>query len=606
MEGIKEKLKGLSPAEAARRLKSYGPNVIEEKKVSLIAKMIKEITSPISLMFILAAGLSYLDHKIFDFYFILLLWLINFSVSFWQERKADNAIKQLNKYLKIDVRVLRGGKWNSVDSSLLVPGDIIEVFVGDVIPADLKVVDESNFSVNEAALTGESLPVEKLSGATVYSGAFVVTGQSVAEVTATGKGTYFGKVIMSIENGAKRSLLERDIITISKFLSVLSFIAVVVLSTVFFVKNFPLLEILTLDLSLVIAGIPIALPTIMTLIISLGVQKLSRENVVVRRLSSLENLANVNLLFTDKTGTLTKNKIVVSQILPYEGDEGHVLRYARMPACENCQGVIDQAIVSEFEKRKVDEDGLKGLDFIPADSSRKRSSALIEKDGKEMYVSVGAPQVIAGLCLMDESFSERFQNDVYKAAEHGFRTLAVAVNFEKGEEGGMRLIGLIMLSDELRDDAKTTIEFLRSRGVRVKMLTGDHHAIGMRVGESLGISKKDIYCEVLPADKYNLVAKAKAKNVVAVTGDGVNDLPALKAADVGFAVSNAVPALKGAADMVLLSSGISVITTAIIEARRIFARIYSYSVYRISESFRVIITILVLGLILREYPLTPI
>lgn len=597
---------GLSKEEATKRLKDFGPNALSAEKGKRWRKVLKSLLSPISLMFIAAAFLSYLGGRLFDAYFILILMFINFFVSFWQERKADNAIAQLNKLIRFQVKVKRAGKWEQLDSEELVPGDIIHCYLGDVIPADLKIVKSTNLSVNEAAVTGESLPVDKKEGDLLYSGAFIATGEADALVSATGVNTYFGKIISSASQKPKRSLLEKDILNISKSLSIFSFIAVFILSIVFFLKHLPILDTLTLDLSLIIAGIPIALPTVLTLIISLGVLKLSKENVVVRRLASLEDLANVDTLFTDKTGTLTKNKISVTKVIPYQGSEADSLSYAYLAASSNDHDIINRAVMDKAKEAGDLPENYKIVDFIPADSKRKRNSASLEYQGKKMYVAVGAPQIIAALCKQIDFPKEKFETDIEEAAEDGYRTLAVAVNKEGAEEKEMELVGLLFLSDELRQSASKTISLLKENGVRVKMLTGDHRAIAYRIGKTLGLAKEDVYSEVLPDDKYNLVVEGKKEHIVAVTGDGVNDLPAVKTADVGFAVSNAVAALKSTADIVLLSSGISVLSTAILEARKIFARLYSYSIYRISESLRLIITVFILGMIYQSYPLSPI
>lgn len=598
--------KGLSSKEVADKFNLFGKNKIEDEKNSRLKKTVKAFLSPTALMFLVAAILSLASGKVFDFYFILFLMFLNFFVSFWQEKKADNAINELNKLLKLMVKVLRDGQWSRIDSELLVPDDVISLYVGDVIPADLELITGSNLSVNEASLTGESLPVEKGSGDTVYSGSFVVTGQALARVKATGKNTYFGKILSSLDLKPKRSMLEKDILSISKSLSILSLSAVAILTVVFFLNKLPMLDTLTLDLSLIIAGIPIAMPAVLTLIISIGVLKLSKESVVVRRLASLEELANVDLLFTDKTGTLTKNEIVIKKTIPYGVSEEEVLRFAFFASISNNNDLICKTITKKTQEQGL-EIGKYGIkEFIPADSIRKRSSCLVGLGNQIVYISVGAPQIIRKFCNLDSAQKKTLEKDIKKAAKEGFRVLAVAANMDGAGEKEMRLVGLLLLSDEIRQSARHTLEFLRENGVKVKMLTGDHRAIALSVGQELGLGKEDVFSEILPADKYNLVVLGKKNHVVAVTGDGVNDLPAVKMADVGFAVSNAVSALKSSADIVLLSPGIFVITTAIIEARKIFARIHSYSVYRISESLRVIVTIFILGLLFRAYPLTPI
>ncbi len=621
--------KGLTTDEAIQLLKKYGPNEIPEEKPSIFKKLLKQFVSPISLMLIAASILSLLSGKVFDFYFIFVLLFINIGVSIWQENKADNAIKKLNSNLKSIVKVLRDGDWKDVDSFNIVEGDAIKLTVGDVIPADGVILSLKNLSINESALTGESLPKDKKLNDKVFSGSFIETGQAVIQITATGKNTYFGKTIFSVEKTRKKSILEQDIIRISKFLSILSIGGVVLLSLVFLLEKVSLTDLLRLDLSIVIAGIPVSLPTVMTLIISFGVLELAKKKAIVRRLSALEDLANVNLLLTDKTGTLTKNKITVQNIFSYgEFTKNNVLSYAFPATIVEEKSPIDDAISEKALGEKISKENYKILDFTPADSVRKRTSVSFELDGSKFLLSLGAPQIIKGLSKADKKTSDNFDKDVEDLAQGGYRSLAVAIS-KGAKEENMELVGLVALSDEVRDDAADVIEFMKQNGIDVAMVTGDNKAIAMEVSKKLNIPgtkvitkselekmgwnniTKDYYLntsafsEILPDDKYKLVKYAKQFFIVATNGDGVNDLPAIKEANVGIAVKNAVSALRATADIVLLSDGISVIKDAVIEGRKIFARIYSYSVYRISESLRLVVTIVVLGIFYRAYPLTP-
>ncbi|MFA5105376.1 MAG: HAD-IC family P-type ATPase [Candidatus Micrarchaeia archaeon] len=596
---------GLSSAEAEKRLAQFGRNEIMEKKPSVLLRLFKGFTTPISLMLFLAAILSYFGDEIFDFYFILFLLLINVLIDFWQERKADDAIEKLNEKLKVKSRALRDGKWDWIDSSELVPGDVIELVSGDIIPADVKFVEAKNLSVNEAALTGESLPQDKKEGESTYSGAFVANGQGLALVSATGRNTYFGKTLLSVEKRTKPSILEQDILGITKFLSIVSFLGILLLTAVFLARGQPLIKVIVLDLSLAIAGIPVALPTVMSLIISLGVLQLAKKEVIVRRLSSLEDLANVDLLFTDKTGTMTQNKIIVEKIVPYGCKQEDVVHFASAASLKDTRSTINQAVYTKSYDMGLDAKEWNVVDFVPADSDTKMSYTVGVLSGKKYSIGVGAAQVIEKLCNISKPQKAAFARDIASAAADGYRVLAVSAATGVKKDG-MELKGLLLLSDPVRPDAKETITFLKASGIGVRMLTGDHRAIGERIGAVLGLAKGEVYSQVLPADKLRYVDDAKAGHTVAVTGDGVNDLPAVKSANVGIAVSNAVDALKSAADIVLLYSGISVISDALIESRKIFARLYSYSVYRISESFRLIVTIIILGLLKAAFPLTPI
>lgn len=620
---------GLSSDEAKILLQKYSYNEIPEKKAGFLSKILKKLLSPISFMLLFASLLSFILNKDFDGCFILFLLLLNITITLIQENKADNAIKKLNENLEQDVKVLRDRKWQRIGSRLLVPGDVIQLASGEVIPVDGTIIEANHVSVNESALTGESLPKDKTTNDKVFSGSFIASGIAVINVQATGAATSFGKTIFSVERVLKKSLLEKDIISISRFLTILSLTAVAFLTLIFLYRKAPFLEILTLDLSLIIAGIPVSLPTVMTLIIELGVLSLAQKNVIVRRLSALEDLANVNFLLTDKTGTLTKNKINIRDVYAYNGfTHNDVLTYASILASIESDNPIDTAIIDKIKELDLKIPDFHKIDFTPADSRRKRSTAYILKDDREMVISVGAPQIIAQHCLLDVKTREKFQREVETLASAGYRTLAIAFTNNSKEEKDMKMVGLLALSDTLRTDAKDSVQFLEENGIGVAMVTGDNKAIAAQIARELGlgdnkvVTKEELdkinwdtlngmyfhhtgaFAEILPEDKFRLVEKAKQFFIVAANGDGINDLPALKAANVGIAVKNAVTALRATADIVLISEGISVIKDAIIESRKIFERLYTYSLYRISESLRLIVTITILGLLYGDYPMT--
>jgi H+-transporting ATPase len=618
---------GMTTAAASEYQKAHGYNEIVERKDSLFRKILKRSLSPISAMLLVAALLSLLSGKAFDAFFIACLLVVNIAVTVWQEHKADTAIEKLNEHLSAPVKALRDGTWQTINARLLVPHDLVRLSAGGIVPADASVVEAQSLSANEAAISGESLPKDKKPGDGLYSGSFLASGFATIEVTATGSNTYFGKTLSKIDTSEKRSALEKDILRISRFLSIASVCAVIFLTAIFVAHHAAWTDILRLDLSLVIAGIPISLPTVMTLIIAFGVIELAKKKVIVRRLSSLGELANADLLLTDKTGTLTKNRVTVNEVSAYGSvPEEEARRLAALAARSAGESTINAALLEGQPAATAD--SIEVITSIPADSSRKRSTLTFKEGERTRTISVGAPQVVVSLCDMDAALKERFQKHIADLGERGYRALALSV--AEGEaEAHMTLAAVFALSDELRDDAAAVVRFLGDNGIGVTMVTGDNHAIAREIADTLKIPGNRIvtrdellargwdhpaddlftgtqaFAEILPEDKYQLVMLARKSHTVASNGDGVNDLPAVKAASVGFAVKNAVDALKAAADIVLLSDGIGVMRDAFIEGRKIFARLYAYSLYRISESFRLIVTIVLLGLVTGTYPLSP-
>jgi H+-transporting ATPase len=611
---------GLTTEAARRYVAAHGFNEIEEKKPSLGSRVVRQLISPISFMLSVAALLSFFGGHGFDGGFILFLLGLNIAITVWQEHKADTAIARLNEHLAVLVRTCRDGAWENVPSRELAQDDLISLKAGAVVPADARVVSGEG-TANEAALTGESLPRAKAPGDTLYAGAYVASGVLTALVTATGSRTFFGKTLAKIDTRGRKSTLERDILRISRFLSLLSFGAICLLSAILLVHDAPSLEVLQLDLSLVIAGIPISLPAVMSLIIAFGVVTLSRKEVVVRRLSSLEEVAKADLLLTDKTGTLTENRISVAETRAYEGTPEGLRREAVCLAARDPDEPLNQALLEGMPEVSVDE----SEGFTPGDSTRKRSTLVRKGKG---VLTLGAPQVVMELCRLSDEERSRAESDIARFAEKGYRALALARG-EGEREDQLTLLGLFALSDTVRKDAKETVAFLAAHGIQVAMVTGDHREIAREVGKRLGLpgsrvwtrdellahgidrlTRRDFeetlaFAEILPEDKYALVKAADRAYTVAFNGDGVNDLPAVKEASVGFAVKNAVDVLKGAADIVLLSDGIRVMSAAFTEGRRIFERLSVYSLYRISESFRLIVTIAILGVAIGSYPLSP-
>lgn len=539
--------RGLSDLQVEKLLKEFGPNTIEDKKTSVFAKILHWLISPMSILLLLASLLSFYIGKTFDGWFILVLFVINFGIAQWHEMKADKAIETLQKKLTISVEVKRNNKWQNIASNQLVPGDLVQLGVGNIIPADITILFQKNLSVNESALTGESLPVDKKDGESVFSGSYISTGEMVGKVLNTAMRTKFGKTLTLVSNKPKKSTLDKDVLTITKFLTIVSLMSAVVISVYLIFKHQNIPTLLTLDLSLLIAGTPVAMPTVMSLIISLGVVRLTKKHVIVRRISSLEDLANVNMLLSDKTGTLTKNEIVVEDIKAYGNNSlAKIVELALSATKSDAPDPINQAIVARALSDNVK--AFEQKDFTPADSKRKRSTAQVLINNIIYTISMGAPQIIESLCSLNKETHSKFLKDIESSAALGYRSLAISL--KKGDqEKNMDLVGILLLSDSLRPDSSKVIEFLNNNGIGVKMMTGDNRAIASRVATKLGMSdqvliaagktaslsnesfnRSDVFAEVLPDDKYNIVKAAAKTYTVAATGDGVNDLPAIRQA----------------------------------------------------------------------------
>lgn len=618
-------MSGLSSTEATRLLNEQGRNELPEKRESMLQALWRALRTPITAMLALAAALSFAAGHEFDGWFIIALFVLNTGVALWHEHKTDTALEELRGKLAISTSVMRDGTWRTIDSRELVVGDYIECAAGDLVPADLRIDESRAAEINEAVLTGESLPKAKAVGDPSYSGSYIAAGMVRGTIVATGARTSFGRIITASVSDRRRSAMEQDILSITRFLMIASIGAAALITATLALEHKPLIDIVLLDLSLLIAGLPVSLPTVMTLIVSLGAVGLARKDALVRRLAALEDLANVDLLLTDKTGTLTESSIVVERTKAYAPfSEDDVRRFAASGISGHDRNLIDRALM----KAAPEAASAETISFTPGDSLRKRTTALVVIDGQRLLVSAGTPPVIADLCAPSPARAQSL-DDVSEASAGGSRVIAVAIKRDpkdETDERDMELVGLIVLSDPLRQDAPAIIRFLGESGIAVKMMTGDTRETAARIAAVLGLKgtvvsgrgipvsairadafeQAGTFAEVFPADKLALVDIAQKTHTVAVTGDGVNDLPAIRRADVGIAVENAVDALKGAADIVLLSPGIGVIRTALIESRKVFSRLYSYSIYRISESFRLILTVLVLGFLYADFPLTPI
>jgi H+-transporting ATPase len=619
---------GLTQAEAAKRLVQYGPNEIEEKKDNPFLKFLTYLWGPIPWMIEAAVVLSALAQHWPDFGIILVLLLANAVVGFWEEHQAGNAIAALKAKLAIEARVKRDGKWVTPPARELVPGDVIRVRLGDIVPADARLLDGDSIEVDQSALTGESLPATRKLGEAVFSGSIVRQGEIGALVYGTGTNTYFGKTAQLVQEAHTVSHFQRAVLKIGDYLIVLAVALVALIVTVSIIRGDPILTTLQFALVLTVAAIPVAMPTVLSVTMAVGARLLAKREAIVTRLAAIEELAGVDVLCADKTGTLTQNKLTLGDPFGVSGVEAdEVILCAALASREEDKDTIDMAVLDGLKDDKTLK-GYKVLHFQPFDPVHKRTEATVKgPDGKSFQVAKGAPQVILEMSANAGKVKAAVDKAVNEFAARGFRSLGVARADGKGK---WRFLGVLPLFDPPRDEAKATIATARQMGVTIKMVTGDALAIAVETAKKLGmgtnildasgfgdtkhqataklaesIESADGFAQVFPEHKFHIVEiLQKRGHIVGMTGDGVNDAPALKKADCGIAVSGATDAARAAASIVLLTSGLSVIIEAIKESRKIFQRMNSYAIYRIAETLRVLLFMTLAILVFNFYPVT--
>jgi H+-transporting ATPase len=619
---------GLTQVEAQKRLSQYGPNEIEEKKTNLLLKFLSYFWGPIPWMIEVAVILSGVVGHWPDFFIILLLLVANGVVGFWEEREAGNAIAALKAKLAITARVKRDGKWVTPAARELVPGDVIRVRLGDIVPADARLLEGDPVEVDQSALTGESLPAERKSGEAVFSGSIIRQGEIDALVYATGANTYFGKTAQLVQEAHTVSHFQRAVLKIGNYLIMLAVALVAVIVIVATFRGDPILTTLQFALVLTVAAIPVAMPTVLSVTMAVGARLLARKQAIVSRLVAIEELAGVDVLCSDKTGTLTQNKLTLGDPFGVNNVPAEqVILYAALASRADNNDTIDLAVLDALKSKQALE-GYEVTHFQPFDPVHKRTEAAVKAaDGKTFKVAKGAPQVILELSANAGPVKPAVEKAVNEFAARGFRSLGVA---RAGGEGQWQFIGVLPLFDPPREDAKATISTARQMGVKIKMVTGDALAIAQETAKKLGmgtsildarslgdvkrqetkpvaesIEKADGFAQVFPEHKFHIVdVLQKLGHIVGMTGDGVNDAPALKKADCGIAVSGATDAARAAAAIVLMTPGLSVIIDAIKESRKIFQRMNSYAIYRIAETLRVLLFMTLAILIFNFYPLT--
>jgi H+-transporting ATPase len=621
---------GLTHAEAAKRLEQYGPNEIVEHKTNPLLKFLSYFWGPIPWMIEVAVILSGVVGHWPDFFIILLLLVANAVVGYTEEHQAGNAIEALKAKLAITARVRRDGAWVTPPARELVPGDVIRLRLGDIVPADARLLDGDEIEVDQSALTGESLPATCSPGDPVYSGSIIRRGEIGALVYATGTHTYFGKTAVLVADARTVSHFQKAVLRIGNYLILLAVALVTVILVVSLLRGDQILTTLQFALVLMVAAIPVAMPTVLSVTMAVGARQLAKQQAIVSKLVAIEELAGVDVLCADKTGTLTQNSLTLGDPFSVPGitADDVILAGALASRADN-DDPIDLAVLGGLGDKNALEPYTIGH-FEPFNPVDKRTEASVTgADGKAFKVSKGAPQVMLALAGDSDTITAAVDTAVNDFAVRGYRSLGVA---RADGDGAWQFLGVLPLFDPPREDAKTTIATARDMGVTVKMVTGDALAIAKETAAKVGlgtdvldaaglgdakkneteatgrsIEEADGFAQVFPEHKYHIVDVLQQRgHIVGMTGDGVNDAPALKKADCGIAVSGATDAARAAAAIVLLTPGLSVIIDAIKESRKIFQRMNSYAIYRIAETLRVLLfmTLAILGF--NFYPVTAI
>ncbi|KAK7303907.1 hypothetical protein RJT34_14825 [Clitoria ternatea] len=643
-EQLKCTKEGLSSEEGANRLSIFGPNKLEEKKESKLLKFLGFMWNPLSWVMeaaaIMAIALANGEGKPpdwQDFVGIVCLLLINSTISFIEENNAGNAAAALMAGLAPKTKVLRDGKWSEQEAAILVPGDIISIKLGDIIPADARLLEGDPLMVDQAALTGESLPVTRHPGQEVFSGSTCKQGEIEAVVIATGVHTFFGKAAHLVDSTNQVGHFQTVLTAIGNFC--ICSIAVGMLAEI--IVMYPIQHRKYRDgidnlLVLLIGGIPIAMPTVLSVTMAIGSHKLSQQGAITKRMTAIEEMAGMDVLCSDKTGTLTLNKLTVDknliEVFAKGVDRDHVILLAARAARTENQDAIDAAIVGMLADPKEARAGIREVHFLPFNPVDKRTAlTYIDADGNWHRSSKGAPEQIMALCNLSTDAKKKVHAIIDKFAERGLRSLAVSRQEvpEKSKDsagGPWQFVGLLSLFDPPRHDSAETIRRALNLGVNVKMITGDQLAIAKETGRRLGmgtnmypsatllgqdkdasiaalpveelIEKADGFAGVFPEHKYEIVKKLQErKHICGMTGDGVNDAPALKKADIGIAVADATDAARGASDIVLTEPGLSVIISAVLTSRAIFQRMKNYTIYAVSITIRIVFGFMFIALI---------
>jgi len=599
---------GLSATEARQRLAQVGPNAIAGTVVPAWRQLLAKFWAPVPWMLEAVIVLQLVLARWMEALVIAALLVFNAVVAFAQEQRAKDALALLRKQLHVNARVLRDGKWSQIPAEQVVPGDIVHVRAGDLVPADLALFDGA-VALDQAALTGESLPVDCGPGKPAYTGAIVRQGEASGEVSATGAHTFYGRTAELVRTSNAPSHMQRTIFAIVKRLVIFDAALVVLVVVYALLHHMPLADTAVFSLMLLVASVPVALPATYTLATAVSSMQLAHQGVLVTRLPAVEEAAAMDTLVSDKTGTLTQNTLTLAGVtaLATGSDEHAVLRAAALASDDATQDPLDLAVLAPARAQGLLKDAPGRQAFHPFDPATRRSEGVYTVDGHEWHALKGAASVIGPLCKLGAEQRAALDAAERKLAESGARVLAVAV----GPLESLQLLGVVGLSDPPRPDAADLIKQLTQLGVRVRMATGDALETARAIGARLGLGTRvceakgealhdpencDLFARVLPEGKHAIVqALQRTGHVTGMTGDGVNDAPALRQAELGIAVASATDVAKAAAGVVLTDPGLGGLLTVVRTGREVHRRMLTYTLNKTLKTVEIVV-FLTLGL----------